>query len=506
MIDMQASLPSQLFTAEQVRRLDAAAIASGIAPIHLMKRAGRCAFGVLQHHWPMAEQVCVFAGTGNNGGDGFIVAALAAGRGLQAQVILLGDKNQLNGEALLAYQFAVQEGVSVCAWQDFKTDPLQGPCVLVDALLGTGLSGDVRETYVDAIRYMNFAGLPTLALDIPSGLCADSGAELGAVVMADITATFVGLKRGLFTGRGPAVCGQLYYFDLDIPVSVLESERAEVERADWHDLLGLLPEREVDAYKNHFGHVMVVGGDLGMGGAVGMASEAAARSGAGLVSVATRPEHLSAVLARHPEVMVHGVPSGQALEPLLEKPTVLAVGPGLGRSPWSEQLLQQAVKSETAMVLDADGLNILAEGRVVPEAHSDDWVLTPHPGEAARLLGLTTAEVQANRIGAVKALQEKFGGIVVLKGAGSLIVGPDTPVLLCPHGNPGMATAGMGDVLSGLIAGLIAQDVELFEAAAIAVYLHALAGDAVAEDYGQRGIMATDLLPYVRELLNAVED
>ncbi len=235
-----------------------------------------------------------------------------------------------------------------------------------------------------------------------------------------------------------------------------------------------------------------------------MAAEAAARSGAGLVSVATRPEHIPAILSRRPEVMACGVVSGQELEPLLARPTVLVVGPGLGRSPWSEQMLQQAVKSGLPLVLDADALNILAEGRVVPAAgyqqHSP-WLLTPHPAEAARLLGITTAEVQADRFGAVRALASCYSASVILKGAGSLVASVDGAIGVVTDGNPGMATGGMGDVLSGILGALVAQSLALPEAARLGAVIHACAADLAADDVGQRSLLATDLIPYLGQLL-----
>jgi NAD(P)H-hydrate epimerase len=239
-----------------------------------------------------------------------------------------------------------------------------------------------------------------------------------------------------------------------------------------------------------------------MGGAVAMAAEAAARTGSGLVSAATRPEHVSAILARRPEIMVAGVTSGQGLEPLLARPSLLVVGPGLGQSAWSGQMLQQAALSGLPLVLDADALNMLAAGRVVREARRDNWVLTPHPAEAARLLGITTAEVQADRFAAVLALQQRYGGVIVLKGAGTLVCGPDGTIGLCTGGNPGMASGGMGDVLSGMIGGLLAQHVDAIDAARLGVCLHAEAADLAAGLYGERGLLASDVIDQLQQLVN----
>jgi NAD(P)H-hydrate epimerase len=292
--------------------------------------------------------------------------------------------------------------------------------------------------------------------------------------------------------------------NLDIPAATYNEVAPSVERLSLGDLLPLLAPRAADAHKGDFGHVMVIGGDSGYGGAALMAAEAAARTGAGKVSVATRPEHVSAILARRPEIMACGVVSGQELEPLLVRPTLLVVGPGLGRTPWSEQMLQQAIKSGLPLVLDADALNILAEGRVVPVAghqqHSP-WLLTPHPAEAARLLGITTAEVQADRFAAVRAISARYNASVILKGAGSLVASSDGLIGLVTDGNPGMATGGMGDVLSGILGGLLAQGLNTHDAARLGAVVHACAADLAAEDQGQRGLLATDLIPYLGQLL-----
>ena len=270
---------------------------------------------------------------------------------------------------------------------------------------------------------------------------------------------------------------------------------------DLKKLLHFLPPRERTAHKGMFGHVMIIGGDKGMGGAVAMAAEASARTGAGLTSAATRPEHVAAILARRPEIMVTGVSSGQELEPLLARPSLLVVGPGLGRSAWSEQMLQQATLCGLPLVLDADGLNILAAGRVVRESKRDSRILTPHPAEAARLLGVTTADIQQDRTAAAQALQERYGGVIVLKGAGTLVCGLEGTVDICMGGNPGMASGGMGDVLSGIIGSLLAQGLALFDAARLGVCLHAEAADIAAKQ-GERGLLASDLIAQLPKLVN----
>ncbi len=491
---------SNLYSTAQVYALDAAAIASGIPGIQLMKRAGRAAFELLLERYPSPELISVYCGAGKNGGDGLIVAALAAQKKLPVQVILLASPDKFEGEARLAYDYAVQEGVSIT--QATSAQPPQVG-VVVDALVGLGLNVQVRPECAYLIEQINQTGLPVLAIDLPSGLNADTGADHGTVVKADLTITFIGVKRGLLTGRGPAVCGEIVLSDLDIPAHIYEQEQANAQQLHLIDLLELLPPRSADAHKGNFGHVLVIGGDHGYGGAAIMAAEAAARSGAGLVSVATRPEHVPAILTRCPEIIARGVASGQELELLLARATVLVVGPGLGRSPWSEQLLQVAAKSGLPMVVDADALNIIAEGRVLPNwVPQANCVFTPHPTEAGRLLGSTNVIVNQNRFDAVTQLQQKLGGAVILKGAGSLVLGESGVTGVVTVGNPGMATGGMGDVLSGILGALLAQGLAAEEAAQLGAVLHASAADLAVEKIGRRGLLATDIIPYVAQLLS----
>lgn len=490
-----------LYTASDVYGLDAAAIAGGIPAIQLMKRAARAAFELLLARFPAPELISVYCGSGNNGGDGYVLAALAAQRKLPVQVIQLTVAEKLTGTARQAYNFAVQEGVSLVPFAQAAA-PASG--VIVDALLGIGLRGAPEGEFAAAIEQLNQTRLPVLALDIPSGLNADTGAVAGAVVQASLTITFIASKRGLLTGRGAAVCGELVLANLDVPAVTYDQTSPSTERLALNELINLLAPRAADAHKGDFGHVMVIGGDTGYGGAALMAAEAAARTGAGNVSVATRPEHVAAILARRPEVMACGVVSGQELEPLLARPTLLVVGPGLGRTPWSEQMLQQAIKSGLPLVLDADALNILAGGRVVPvtgHQQHGPWLLTPHPAEAARLLGITTAEVQADRFAAVRAISVRYNASVILKGAGSLVASVDGLVGVVTDGNPGMASGGMGDVLSGILGGLMAQGLSAHDAARLGAVVHACAADLAAEDLGQRSLLATDLIPYLGQLL-----
>lgn len=259
----------------------------------------------------------------------------------------------------------------------------------------------------------------------------------------------------------------------------------------------LLAPRPRDAHKGLFGHALIIGGDFGMAGAVRLAGEAALRVGAGLVSVATHPEHISIVSSTRPELMCHGAKQVRDLKKLLTRATVLVLGPGLGQSTWSRQLYKSSLATQHPKIVDADALNLLAKHPI----HRDDWILTPHVGEAARLLACSTEKIQQDRAKAVLALQTKFGGVIVLKGAGTLIVDSTHKIAICEAGNPGMASGGMGDVLSGVIGGLVAQGLSLSDAACLGVCLHATAGDLAAQD-GERGLLASDLIPHLRRFVN----
>ena len=488
-----------LYTAAQTRELDRITIEEfGVPGIRLMSRAGRTSFDLLCDIYPDAEHIQVFCGTGNNGGDGFIVASLAHERGVPVTVYLLGDAAKISGDARLAYDKALVDGVAILPFA--AGGELTGG-VIVDAMLGTGLSGDVRGDYPLAIELINASSLPVLAVDIPSGLCSDTGKVLGDCVRADHTATFIGIKRGLMTGEAPAKVGLLHFTDLEVPLEVYGQVPANSYLLELEDLRPLIPRREQHAHKGMFGHALIVGGDEGLGGAAIMAAEAAGRCGAGLVSAATRPGHVSSLLTRIPEVMARGVAGGNELLPMLERPNAIAVGPGLGSSPWSEQLLFHVLETDKPLVVDADALNLLAENRIVEIPRRDNWVLTPHPGEAARLLQCSTADINADRFAAVFALQQRYGGVVLLKGAGTLVCGGEE-VFLCPYGNPGMASGGMGDVLSGVIAALLAQGLSPLDAACLGVCLHGCAADVAAAE-GAVGLLATDLMPALRQLLGS---
>ena len=487
--------PLPLYTAAQVRELDRLSIEeAGIPGYTLMTRAGEACWQVLRSNWPAARRVSVLCGTGNNGGDGFVVARLALMAGLQVQLLQLGDAARIRGDAQNARADFLAAGGQVAAFGQAIPD---APDVIVDAMLGTGLERPLTEEWLNAAHAVNASACPVLAIDIPSGLLADSGHVPGEAVRANVTVTFIGRKQGLFTGLGPDYTGEVCFDDLGVPAVVSDRVPASAMLHAGPSLAGLGGPRRRAAHKGDFGHVLVVGGGPGMAGAARLAGEAALRSGAGLVSLATHPHHASRIAASCPELISHAVATPRDLRPVLGRAGVVVIGPGLGRSGWAKSLLACVLDTKLPLVMDADALNLLA----AHGSRRDNWILTPHPGEAGRLLQQTTATVQADRFAAARAIHDRHAGSVVLKGAGSIVYSESGPPAVCAAGNPGMATAGMGDVLSGVIGGLLAQGMPLADAALAGVCLHAAAGDRAALG-GERGLLARDVIAELRPLLN----
>lgn len=478
----------------------------GISVDTLMQRAGQATFRALRETWPEAQNIIVLCGKGNNAGDGYVVAKCAHEAGLQVKVLSLVEFTELKGAAYDAALACSNCGVDIHL---FANNELHNSKVdvIIDALLGTGLRGNIQQNYCEAILAINAMHVPVIAVDVPSGLHSDTGwtEQDNTVVKAQLTVTFIGLKSGLFTGKAAEFCGKIICDDLDLPAEIFMSVKANAVMLDLPSCLAYLPARSRYAHKGNYGHVLVVGGDYGMGGAVRMAAEAAARTGAGLVSVATRSEHILAVNAARPEIMCHGIENAQDLLPLLTKATCVVIGPGLGTSSWGRGLWQEVMRCDNLpLVVDADALNLLAEFYYEHVALfvKRNWILTPHPGEAAKLLNVDANVIQNDRYSAISQLQQNYGGIVVLKGSGSLIKDNDKLVGVCSYGNPGMASGGMGDVLSGILGGLCAQGLGVEKVTQLGVCIHAKAADLAAIKDGERGLLAMDLLPYVRALLN----
>lgn len=493
-----SDLPTNLYRAAQCRELDRLAIQEfGISGNILMERAGEAAFHVLRDSWPEAKQIAVLCGVGNNGGDGYVIARLAHEQGLDVTVFQVGDLARLQGDALAALQRL--QGVDVSPTIYAEQDLTQFD-VIVDALLGTGLSGEVRNPFMLAINAINHCSRPVLAVDIPSGLDADTGMPCGLSVQADCTITFIGMKQGLLTGEAADYCGRIVFDDLKLPPAVYEHIEPAATRICYAGLQSLLTPRKRATHKGDYGHVLIVGGNFGMTGAVRLAGEAALRTGAGLVSIATRQQHAATISSARPELMSHGIETGEALKELSARASVIAIGPGLGQDEWAQEMLAMALARNLPLVVDADALNLLAQINI----ERQQWVLTPHPGEAGRLLGETTQEVSSDRFAALSRLAEKYAAIVVLKGAGTLVQSQSDVPAVCGGGNPALASGGMGDVLTGVIAGLIAQGLDLTKASQLAVCLHRKAADLAIRGIGERGLLATDLMPSIRRLVNPV--
>lgn len=480
-------LPVTLYRTAQAKELDRIAIQEwGIPGFQLMSRAGYEVFQCIRKKWPETQSVAVFCGAGNNAGDGYIIAGLALKAGLKVCAYSLSDPVNLKGDALTAYQNYIEAQGTVIP---FQLEELIDVDVIVDALLGTGLDRPVTGHYALAIQVINKSPAHVVAVDSPSGLNADTGNVMGYAVKADCTVTFIGLKQGLFTGQAADYCGEIFYVSLAVPDAIFQEVSSSAVRV----VKTPLPRRDRCAHKGNYGHVLIVGGDRGYSGAARLAGEAALRVGAGLVSIATRSEHAGLMNLNRPELMCHGVGNAGQLAVLLKKATVVVMGPGLGQGDWAKELFMAAIKAQKSLIIDADGLNLLARSPVI----NPDWILTPHPGEAARLLHCSTAEIQQNRFASVTAIQAKYGGIAILKGSGTLIASGDE-VAVSTTGNPGMASGGMGDVLAGVIAGLLAQGLSLKNAAQQGVYSHGQAADLAAEKDGERGLLASDLMPYLR--------
>ncbi|VAW98809.1 NAD(P)H-hydrate epimerase / ADP-dependent (S)-NAD(P)H-hydrate dehydratase [hydrothermal vent metagenome] len=463
----------------------------------LMERAGAAAFKKCREKWPEAKTMVVLCGVGNNGGDGFVVARLAMEAGITTTVFQLGDSSKLKGDAFAAAQRLMSVGIEP---ETFNNQNLSKFDVIIDALLGTGLRGNISGLWLHAIAAINVSGVAAavLSIDIPSGLHGDTGIAMGNAVIADCTMTFIGVKQGLLTAQAANYCGELAFDNLNLPDTVYNKFQPSAVRLKYHKSIHGLRAREQTAHKGNFGHVVIVGGDEGYLGAVRLAGEAALRTGAGLVSIATRVDHASMVNVGCPELMCHGIATAQALSILLKKASTIVIGPGLGQSAWAVEMFTETLAHDVPLVIDADALNLLAKEPL----QNKNWVLTPHPGEAARLLQQSVKEIEQDRYDAISKLKQRYDGVVILKGRGTLIAVDQELTGVCAEGNPGMASGGMGDVLSGIIAGLIAQGLRKANAARLAVCIHSAAADKAVVESGERGLLASDLMPWIRELVN----
>ncbi len=479
-----------LLNSEQSRALDQQVIDAGTSGFELMTRAAEALFAVIQHEIPQAKSAIVFTGAGNNAGDGYLLASLLHAAGKDVRIVQLKPGEALNGEARAAYEKAQLSGVRMEAFEasgEIEED------IVVDALLGTGASRALEGDWAAAVERMNASSGVVIAVDVPSGLMADTGGVSEVAVRADHTVSFITRKRGLYTGDGPDYAGVRHFDALSVGEETVPFPADTLaECLQWEMLLEQLPQRRLNTHKGEHGHVWVIGGTPGFAGAAELCARAALRCGSGRVSHAGPAQAPSG----WPEIMRHIVTGRRELRELLQPDDVLAVGPGMGRDAWAGEMLSAVMEGAHPLVLDADALRLLA----VEPVQREDWVLTPHPGEAAELLQITSREVQQDRFAAVRALQQRYGGTVVLKGCGTLIDDGAGPVGVCTYGHPGMATAGMGDILTGMIASLLGQGLNPSQAARVAISLHGVAAEDAGRD-GERGMIAGDLLDCMRARL-----
>jgi NAD(P)H-hydrate epimerase len=488
--------PRGLFDAAGLRAIETAAAAELGDSYALMRRAGEAAWRELLNHWTRAFHLLVVCGPGNNGGDGYVLATHALLSGRQATVVRLRDhapRGELAQRAAAAYAAA---GGSTLEFDG----ELPKADVIVDALFGSGLSRAPDAAATALIEAVNAHAAPVLALDVPSGVDADRGFASPSAILAQRTLEFIAPKAGLVTGAALDHAGVLALASLDLPQTLYHTPPvAELLRAE--DLPRWLRPRRRDSHKGRNGRVLCIGGDHGHGGALLLCAQAALRSGAGLLDAATRLAHVAPMLARLPEAMPRAIEHADELHDAIDSASVIAIGPGLGQETWGKQLFERAIASAKPLLLDADALNLLA---IDPRPLPADCILTPHPGEAARLLGSDTARVQADRFAAVRALVERYRCVVVLKGAGTLVAAHGRGVQVIGAGNPGMAVGGMGDVLSGVIAALRAQGLDAFDAACAGALLHSVAGAEAAREGGEGGLLPCVLLPWLRRRANPV--
>lgn len=484
-----------LYRADSIRQLEQQAISDlgSDDGFILMQRAAAALLKLLQQQWPAPCKILIYAGNGNNGGDGYLLAALARTSGYDVRLYRHGDHTRLGQTATLAAQAAGKAEVPMVS--EFTEADL-----LIDALFGIGLNRPLDTATSGLIQRINSSNKPVLAVDIPSGLNADSGNAMPIAVKATATLSFIGLKAGLLMQDGLEHCGQLWLSKLQL-TDVHPDPEPACHGLSARQISQLIPPRRANSHKGHYGHVLVIGGDAGFGGAAILTAQAAVSCGAGKVSLFSRNEHTTAMLSRQPEVMV----SSEDCASLLNAASVIAIGPGLGTKSWGQALMVQALATDKPMLLDADALNFLAGLSQQQQAgyKRQNWVLTPHPGEAARLLNCSSQDIQHDRLAAVRKLHQQFGGVILLKGAGTLICDQHGETSLLAAAHPALASGGMGDVLSGVIAALLAQGLNGRDACQVAAWLHLHSAASLVRQQQQPWLLASDLIHQLKlQLIN----
>jgi hydroxyethylthiazole kinase-like uncharacterized protein yjeF len=497
-------------SSEQVRTTEPkAAQIAGCTMFELMQRAGEAAFKVLKQKWPKVQNILVVAGNGNNAGDGYVLAKLAKQQGFNVVVICEQPKRELAGDAKQAQLGWQKLGGETQQFTELDYTQFD---VIVDALLGTGVTGEVKPAFQAVIQQINQTDIPVLSIDLPSGMFANTGQALPICVNANVTITFIATKPGLVSGIGKEFCGKLMFDDLGVGKEFFGIARSEAQLVNW-PMLQPLQTRPVHGHKGSFGKLLCIGGNQGMAGAIRLSAESALRCGVGLVKVYCHESSSMGISAGRPEIML----SHKELEAALDWCSCIIVGPGLGQDDWAHQqfssLFAYLKHHPKPMVIDADGLNLLAPMRDDADmqnilARLPALVLTPHPGEASRLLNCNIAKIESVRYESSQHIAQTYQSICVLKGAGTIIQRhgshQEHQCFICKGGNPGMATAGMGDLLTGVIGAFLAQGFTSQKAAVYGVCAHAEAGDRVAIQYGQRGMIASDLLQPLRAIVNGL--
>ncbi len=478
-----------LYDTETIYRMDRAAVETdGLAEIELMRRAGQRVWREITSRWPRVSCITVFAGSGNNGGDAYVVALAASAQGVEVQLISQGDLANQSDTSAHFRELWQRSKAEILPWnqQDIEGE------LIVDGLLGIGLARELDADWQRLIHAINQNPVVRVAIDIPSGLNANTGMAQPCAVNADLTVTFIGAKTGQFLADGPDTCGELVFDDLGVSSRIAGDATPALVVLEQNNIK-LPAKRKRNSHKNEFGHLLVVGGDKGMSGAASLAALAALRTGAGLVSVLVHPDCVHS-LSTIPELMVQ---SWDHIDAKLEQATVVLVGPGLGVSKAAKNCLKKIAATDKPLLVDASAL----DAGFLQTLRSDRVVITPHPGEAASLLSTGSTEIQAHRLRASQQLVERFAMVTVLKGSGSIIQQPDSIPAINIRGNPGMASAGMGDVLSGMIAALLGQGLTPFEAAKTAVLIHALGAEDYASDNDEIGLIASDIVQRIPGLI-----
>jgi NAD(P)H-hydrate epimerase len=507
-------MPKFAYTSRACRKIDVLALEHlGLSEIQLMQKAASSLFDKMRFYWPDAKHIQIYCGPGNNGGDGYLLAVKALQAGIKVAVFAVSAPKSNTARAAL--NLALHYGIKVSKINNNTArEETEQVDLLVDALFGHGLKRDISESLISLFKRLNKSFIPVFAVDMPSGINSDTGAVMGAALHAARTHSLVAPKLGMFTAKGQDYAGVISHDDLGIPAQVFSQVRSPYAFLSRSAISKLLPNAASSSHKGHFGHVAVVGGQPGMFGAVILAASAAARSGAGKVTAQSYAAHIDAISQANPVLMTQPV-TGEAQLSFPDDINAIVLGPGLGidaqlnpnkkQENWSRKIflasVQHAMEQGISMVIDADALNLMAH----QIKRYEQWVLTPHPKEAARLLHCAVAEVQSDRVAACRQIAKIYGGVCVLKGNGSLISAADGMLTICQYGNWGMATAGSGDVLSGVVGAFLGLGLSPYHAAYAAVYVHSRAGDIAAKRLSKRSMIASDIIECLSSVFANIE-